>query len=755
MLPLTGYCDRWSVAPGEALAFKISSRFEAPYEARLVRVVCGDPNPAGPGIREADLSERFRARFESRRQEVELGSHGSAPAPVGAGVPATAAAGFALVATVWPSLPQAGRWQGVFGGFEPAHEAGASLCLDPEGRLAARLGDGRGGTTELRLSRPLQRHQWYRIWLSVDRRSGALALGQVPLAPNYGLETAESASAALACTAEPAPGGTLRFAAFAGEPASGHFNGKIERPRLLGRPLDPDEVEAVAAGAATTALLADWDFSLDISDPWRISDRGPQALHGQLTNLPARAMTGSNWDGSEMAWRHAPEQYGAIHFHDDDIYDCGWDTDFSFTVPADLASGVYAMRLSCGGVEEMIPFFVRPPRGQRRAPLCLLIPTFTYLVYGNHARGNTDEAYRAMVAERSARPWTVDEHPDYGLSTYNVHSDGSGVCYASRHRPVITMRSGFVTFSEGFSGSGLRHFPADTHILDWLEHLGQPFDVVTDEDLHAEGVELIAGYDAVMTATHPEYHTDESWQAVHDYVARGGNLMYLGGNGFYWRVVTHPAAPGCVEIRRGEGGIRAWAAEPGEYYQAFDGRYGGLWRRNGRPPQTIVGVGFSAQGKFEGSYYRRGPGAQDPRTSWIFEGVEDELLGDFGLCGGGAAGFELDRVDHVLGSPPDIVVLASSERYAEHFILVPEEQLTHITNWPRQPVPKLLRADMAYFEVPGGGKVFSVGSITYCGSLGHNGYDNNIARLTGNVLRRFLEPRDPAGRQAPSDREGD
>lgn len=735
MLPLTGYCDRWSVAPGETLAFKISSRFDEPYEARLVRVICGDPNPAGPGIREEDLSSRFRERYPSRRQEVALGSYGSAGAPAGL----DPAQGFALVATIWPSLPAAEREQAIFGGFEPARGVGASLCLDASGRLGARLGDGRNDEVRVALSRPLRRHQWYRVWLSIDPRRGVVEVGQLPLSPNYGLETAEEAAAPLPGGLLPAPCGEMRFAAFAGAPAAGHFNGKLERPRIVGRPLARTEVDAVARGEPAAQILADWDFSVDIQDPWRICDRGPQALHGRLVNLPARAMTGSNWDGSEMAWCHAPEQYGAIHFHDDDIYDCAWETDFTFAVPDDLKSGVYAMRLASGGVEEMIPFFVRPPKGQRQAPLCLLMPTFTYLVYGNHARGNTDDAYRSVVAARSARPWTADEHLDYGLSTYNVHSDGSGVCYASRHRPVITMRSGFVTFSEAFSGSGLRHFPADTHILDWLEHLGQPFDVVTDEDLHAEGVGLLAGYDAVMTATHPEYHTEETWQAVHDYVADGGHLMYLGGNGFYWRVVSHPDAPGCVEIRRGEGGIRAWAAEPGEYYQAFDGRYGGLWRRNGRPPQTIVGVGFSAQGKFEGSYYRRGPGARDPRTSWIFEGVEDELIGDFGLCGGGAAGFELDRIDHVLGSPAETVLLARSERYADHFILVPEEQLTHITNWPRQPVPELLRADMAYFEVPGGGKVFSVGSITYCGSLSHNGYDNNIARLTGNVLRRFLE----------------
>ncbi len=51
-----------------------------------------------------------------------------------------------------------------------------------------------------------------------------------------------------------------------------------------------------------------------------------------------------------------------------------------------------------------------------------------------------------------------------------------------------------------------------------------------------------------------------------------------------------------------------------------------------------------------------------------------------------------------------------------------------------------VRADMVFFETPGGGAVFSTGSISYLLSLGTNGYDNNISRLTGNVLRRFLDP---------------
>ena len=87
-----------------------------------------------------------------------------------------------------------------------------------------------------------------------------------------------------------------------------------------------------------------------------------------------------------------------------------------------------------------------------------------------------------------------------------------------------------------------------------------------------------------------------------------------------------------IELRRAEGGIRAWAAEPGEYYHQLDGSMGGLWRRNGRPPQMLCGVGFSGQGKFEGTHYRRLPGADDPRVAWIMDGVDEARSSAISAC---------------------------------------------------------------------------------------------------------------------------
>ena len=58
---------------------------------------------------------------------------------------------------------------------------------------------------------------------------------------------------------------------------------------------------------------------------------------------------------------------------------------------------------------------------------------------------------------------------------------------------------------------------------------------------------------------------------------------------------------------------------------------------------------------------------------FIFEGVDDEIIGDFGLIGGGAAGLELDRADRSLGTPPNALVLASSEAHSPVYMVVLEE----------------------------------------------------------------------------------
>ena len=732
MLPITGYPDRYSVAPGETIAFKVSSAAEAPYEARLIRVISGDPNPDGPGMREESVEAAFAGSYPSRVQPIHNGSW----ARVSAAAPLDALQSFTVMATVWPTLPCLGRRQVLVSRRDAATGAGFTLEIDEEGSVTATLCDGNTSATA-RVGKSMRTRAWYRVFLSYDAGAGELRAGQQALEPALMADDSGSVSAAAVLEGSGAGSGNLVFATRAGDTPADHYNGKLEAPRILGIAMDPETAFRAAAGGATgEALIAAWDFSREMSSA-RIVDVGPNAMHGDTVNLPVRAMKGSRWNGEEMCWRHAPEHYGAIHFHDDDLHDCGWATDFSFEVPEDFRSGVYAVRLRAGDVEDMIPFFVRAAPGRAQSSACVLFPVLTYIVYANFARGNVDDAYREQVAQWGARPWTPDENPEYGISTYNYHRDGSGVSYSSRLRPIINQRSGFCAYADPQGGSCLRHFAADTHLLAWLDALGHDFDVITDEDLDADGVDAIAPYQVVMTTSHPEYHTPGSLDALCRYTEQGGRLMYLGGNGFYWRVATSPEYPGAVEIRRGETGIRAWAADPGEYYNAFDGGYGGLWRNSGRAPQRLAGVGFISQGDFHGTCYHRLPASRDPRAAWILEGIEDETLGDFGLSGGGAAGFELDWLDPSLGSPPHALVLARSQDHDETFVLVPEEILTHHATRTGEPARDMMRSELVYFETPNGGAVFSVGSISFCGSLPHNGFDNNISRMIDNVLRRF------------------
>jgi N,N-dimethylformamidase len=51
-----------------------------------------------------------------------------------------------------------------------------------------------------------------------------------------------------------------------------------------------------------------------------------------------------------------------------------------------------------------------------------------------------------------------------------------------------------------------------------------------------------------------------------------------------------------------------------------------------------------------------------------------------------------------------------------------------------------VRADLAFGETPSGGALFATLSIAWCGSLSYNNYDNNVARITRNVLKRFSDP---------------
>ena len=165
--------------------------------------------------------------------------------------------------------------------------------------------------------------------------------------------------------------------------------------------------------------------------------------------------------------------------------------------------------------------------------------------------------------------------------------------------------------------------------------------------------------------------------------------MYMGGNGFYWRIANSEAIPDVIEVRRAEGGIRAWPAEPGEAYHQLDGGYGGLWRRNGRPPQMLAGVGFTAQGLFEGSYYRR---LRRRTTTGCSRAWTAKSSATKACPAAVRPGSSWTAPISASARPPNATILARSEKHQPHFIAVPEELLSHVNTVtgerPGQPDPR-------------------------------------------------------------------
>jgi N,N-dimethylformamidase len=697
MLQIIGYADRLTVRPGQRIEFKVSCETGATeYRAQILRLVCGDDELEGPGFKAHAVNATVNGSYPARHQPIRAGSCVIVPP----GPALDRVESFILSANIWPTTPAAGE-QLLIGRHRGG--AGYALVIGPAGDLALRLGGQLFGTGQ-----PLGSRQWYRVEGRYNAVTGMVEVVQIPLG-----RYARDRDARRSGRARPA-NAPADCALRIGE----GFNGKVEAPRLV----DPGR-----------GVVGQWDFSQEIGGT-RIIDLSGNGLHGEAVNLPTRGMTGAAWNGQAFHWRDRPDIYGAIHFHADDLYDCRWRTDFAWTIPDNLSSGIYAVQLFCAEGEtgeDFIPFFVAPPQGRATAPLAFLAPTATYIAYANSHHSYEDpiaELCYGSLLEFTPMDLFLHQRRDLGLSTYDRHGDGSGSCYSSRLRPMLNMRP----------KRNIWNFNADLHVIDWLEAIGQPYDVITDEDLHREGLALLAPYRTVMTGTHPEYYTTAMLDAVEAYLGEGGRLMYMGGNGFYWRTAFHDTLPGVVEVRRGEAGTRTWEGHPAEMHLSFTGELGELWRSSGRAPQRVVGVGFASEGFDVNSYFVRTPESANPRAAFIFEGIGmHERIGDFGSLGG-AAGFELDLADLRLGTPPHALVVARSVEHSNVYAVSPEELISAQPGTDGIEHPKV-RADMTFFETTKGGAVFSTGSIAWASSLAHNNYDNNVARLTRNVLRRFLD----------------
>ena len=227
--------------------------------------------------------------------------------------------------------------------------------------------------------------------------------------------------------------------------------------------------------------------------------------------------------------------------------------------------------------------------------------------------------------------------------------------------------------------------PGEWRLLGWLEREGFAFDLYSETELHHGNVPL-DDYQVLILNTHNEYVTKEMYFRIKDWVyQRGGRLMYLAGCGFLCEFeFLDPLTIRCRQEERTD--LRQ------------------------ESEACLLGVAYSHGGYRSGAPYRVIAG-----DHWVFDGTglqAGELFGRRSLNGrtpGGASGLELDKISPQ--SPPSIVHLAKG--------LNPDNS----------------GADVVYYETGSGGAVFSVGSLNWTLAVP---IDEQVSRITGNVLRQFL-----------------
>jgi N,N-dimethylformamidase len=323
---------------------------------------------------------------------------------------------------------------------------------------------------------------------------------------------------------------------------------------------------------------------------------------------------------------------------------CGWEDALTIQAEADWPSGLYSLRCEAAGYKTADAVFVLRPGANRKRFLML-------------ANTNCWNAYNA---------WG-------GRSNYS----GAGVVTLSFERPNFEAAPSSAT-EDGYVANHLT--AAEIWVLTWLEDNGYAFDVCSDLDFH-NGDPDCSTYDAVILSTHPEYWSQTMAARLRGYLANGGNLLYLGGNGIF-RQVEFSA----------DGSAMTTGDSP-------DWFCGNAWA-GGPKPRTLLGVAYDIG--HDGLYPTRCGYVIEAANHRFFAGtglMNGDVIGALGRNGGGACGWEVDcAIDFGEGNgpaPANLIILARGENvtgagYTGH---------------------------MTYYDTAGGGFVFSIGSITLGGSL--------------------------------------
>ena len=513
----------------------------------------GASAPRRPQPRRAWLQGREIAAlptFPARSQKIDLGSFVRVDDEGGL---LLAAGSFSVHAFIYPTTPERpdqvvlGRWSEEGGG--------QALALGPDG-VELWVGDGK---TKERVvtGTPLYGSCWYSIGATFNADSGEAFVSCVPLANSTnGLLGAAvvvpGAGDAEASLALGAPRLDLPFVVAASSGREGsfeqHYNGKVERPTVWDRPLRREELAGLAEDAAALpaeGLVASWDFAANIEGGALatdlVVDRGPHGLDGICRNGPARGMTGGSTGAGKSSPMSTPRSStGRSTSTTTTSRTAGWETDSVDGPRRTCASGVYAAARSARRGGGRLPFFVLRPRGGAATADVVAASSRPRAIWPTPTSACRVEPDRrsAMCGHRCSRPAECISMRTLArrCPSMTLTATAAAAVYSS---PAPDRQPARPTTGLAIGAPG---FPADLHLVDWLEERAFAFDVVTDGAARRRrgAARSLPGRG---TGTHPEYGSEEMLDAWRAISPDGGRAIYLGANGFYWVTASIRAKP--------------------------------------------------------------------------------------------------------------------------------------------------------------------------------------------------------------------
>jgi len=287
-------------------------------------------------------------------------------------------------------------------------------------------------------------------------------------------------------------------------------------------------------------------------------------------------------------------------------------------------------------------------------------------------------------------------------NTWQAYNSWGGAGYYYKNAPIISFnRPNDAINPESKSGHTAN---VDILAIGWLEENNRQYSVISDYDLH-ENNTILNNSKILILGAHPEYWSFEMRENLDSFLKRGGNLIYLGGNGIYWKV-TYNDNGALMEVRKDYANHTQTGESGGRWRDLYDDK--GIKMNEA----SYLGIAYNREG-----YNTYAPYKVYNSTHWIYNNTnlrDGDLVGVYGLfdknkdgIGDGASGWETDKINEF--SPTNLTILAIGEN-------------------------KEGGANMIYFE-KNNSKVFSVGSISFVQSLI---VDENLSMMLNNILDRWL-----------------